>query len=167
MTDETVVRAAVAEDVPVICRFGEEVVEDHYRPLIGEEAAAAQVRDWWNRDRITEAVESGLVIIAETGGNVIGVAQRGRHGNDHVVYKLYVHPEHRGRGIGPRLLDAIAARLPAGVDRLYIEHFAANTRASAFYEREGYVVDRIEPSPSGDARRDVIWRVRRFDEPTR
>jgi GNAT superfamily N-acetyltransferase len=55
-----------------------------------------------------------------------------------LVYKLYVHPGHRGRGLGRQLLDALIRQLPADADRLYIEHFAANGRAGAFYEREGF-----------------------------
>ena len=42
----------------------------------------------------------------------------------------------------------------------FLEHFAANERAGAFYEREGFVVDRIEPHPSGDPARATVWRVR-------
>jgi hypothetical protein len=48
------------------------------------------------------------------------------------------------------------------VERLYIEHFAANERAGAFYEREGYGVERTEPSPNGDPALAVVWRVRRL-----
>ena len=70
--------------------------------------------------------------IAETDGQIVGVGQHGRRGADHVVYKLYVHPQHRGRGLGPQLLDALTRQLPANADRLYIEHFVANERAGAF-----------------------------------
>ncbi|HEX6947764.1 MAG TPA: GNAT family N-acetyltransferase [Acidimicrobiia bacterium] len=160
---DLVIRDAGVGDVPAICRFGEDFIEDHYAPLIGREAAAAQVRAWWSVEAISQAVNAGLVVVAESEGRLLGVGQRGRHGDDHVVYKLYVHPEHRGRGIGPKLLDALIRQLPADVDRLYIEHFAANTRAGEFYEREGYAVDRIEPSPSGAPALDVVWRVRRLD----
>jgi GNAT superfamily N-acetyltransferase len=154
------VRDAGADDVPAICRFGEEHVRAHYAPLIGAAAAADQVRQWWNSDAIGPAVADGLVVVAEAGGEVLGVGQRGRRGADHVIYKLYVHPDHRGEGLGPRLLEALVRGLPAGVDRLFIEHFAANERAGRFYEREGFAVDRTEPSASGDPALAVVWRVR-------
>jgi len=100
----------------------------------------------------------GAVVVAEAGGKIVGVGQRGRNGADHVVYKLYVAPGHRGHGLGRRLLAALVEQLPPDADRLYIEHFAANERAGAFYQREGFVVDRIEPGPTEPL--GVVWRVR-------
>ncbi|MEV6907339.1 GNAT family N-acetyltransferase [Amycolatopsis sp. NPDC051071] len=157
---EPVLRNADRDDVMAICRFGEEHVQSHYTPLIGEEAAGKQVRMWWNVTNIGAAVARGSVVVAEADGLLAGVGQRGRAGDDHVIYKLYVDPRHRGRGLGPRLLDALIGQLPAGADRLYIEHFVANERAGAFYEREGFAVERIEPSPTGDPALGVVWRVR-------
>ncbi len=154
------VRPAGPDDVAAIRRFGETHVRAHYAPLIGAAAADAQVRDWWNETHVGAAVAAGLVVVAEAGGELLGVGQRGRNGAEHVVYKLYVHPGQRGRGLGPRLLDALAAQLPAGAGRLYIEHFAANERAGAFYEREGFAVERIEPSPTGDPALAVVWRAK-------
>ena len=157
---EPVVRDAEPDDVMAICRFGEAYIRPHYAPLIGAAAADEQVRNWWNEGHIGAAVNEGLVVIAETEGQLVGVGQRGCRGGDHVVYKLYIHPEHRGRGLGPRLIGAITRQLPAGTDRLYIEHFAANERAGAFYEREGFTVERIEPSPTGNPALGIVWRRR-------
>ena len=100
------------------------------------------------------------MVVAEADGEILGVGQRGRSGADHVVYKLYVHPQHRGRGLGPQLLDALTRQLPANVDRLYIEHFVANERAGAFYEREGFTVERIASTPTEDPALGVVWRAR-------
>jgi ribosomal protein S18 acetylase RimI-like enzyme len=158
---EPVVRGAGTADVAGICAFGEAHIRPHYTPLIGAAAADAQVRDWWNAEQIGAAVDSGLVVVAEADGRVVGVGQRGRHGTDHVIYKLYVDPAHRNQGVGPRLLAALTAELPPDADRLYIEHFAANQRAGDFYEREGFAVERIEPSASGTRALDVVWRVGR------
>jgi GNAT superfamily N-acetyltransferase len=157
---DPVVRDAGPDDVAAVCAFGAAHVRPHYAPLIGAQAADAQVRDWWNADAIGAAVAAGLVVVAEADGRVVGVGQRGRSGADHVVYKLYVSPDRRGSGLGPRLLDALVAHLPPDADRLAIEHFAANERAGAFYEREGYRVERVEPSPTGDPRLAVVWRAR-------
>ncbi len=157
---ECVVRAAERDDIAAICRFGEAHIKPHYAPLIGMRAADEQVHRWWNETHIGAAVAEGLVVIAEVDAELVGVGQRGRRGADHVVYKLYVHPQHRGRGLGPQLLDAIIRQLPTDADRLYIEHFVANERAGAFYEREGFTVERIEPSSTEDPALGVVWRSR-------
>jgi GNAT superfamily N-acetyltransferase len=156
----TVVRDARPGDVAAICRFGQAHIRSHYAPLIGEDAADAQVRDWWNEAYVRDAVARGSMVVAESGGTVVGVGQSGRAGADHVVYKLYVDPGHRGTGLGPRLLDVLVERLPADADRLFVEHVAANERAGAFYEREGFAVDRVEPSTTGRPQLAQVWRVR-------
>ncbi|WP_307793807.1 GNAT family N-acetyltransferase [Actinotalea soli] len=152
-----IVRDASREDVAAICAFGREHVPPHYEPLIGRAAAQAQVERWWGSDHVSAATTDGRVVVAEDAGQVVGVGQRGP---DHVVYKLYVHPGHRGTGLGPRLIEALERQLPPGVGRLSIEHFAANQGAARFYEREGFAVDRVEPSPTGVPGLAVVWRSR-------
>jgi GNAT superfamily N-acetyltransferase len=157
---EPAVREALPEDVSAICAFGSAHIRPHYAPLIGAAAAEAQVRDWWNPTHIGAAVAAGLVVVADSEGQLVGVGQRGRNGDDHVIYKLYVDTRHRGHGLGPHLVAALTSQLPDNARRLYLEHFAANRRAGAFYEREGFTVVRIEASSTGDAALDVVWRVR-------
>ncbi|MFD9893519.1 GNAT family N-acetyltransferase [Amycolatopsis sp. NPDC059027] len=166
LRDEPIVREAGDGDVVAICRFGEAYIRSHYSPLIGAAAADEQVRRWWNETHVGAAVADRLVVVAEADGQFVGVGQRGRRGADHVVYKLYVHPGHRGYGLGPRLLDALIRQLPADVDRLCIEHFVANERAGVFYEREGFAVERIESSPTGIPALGVVWRARPLASPT-
>ncbi len=153
-----VIRDAAAHDIAAICRFGDVHVRAHYVPIIGEGPADEQVRRWWNEAYIAEGVARGQVVVADDGGELVGVGQRGRNGADHVIYKLYVHPDHRGRGIGPLLIAGLVRQLPPGTDRIFVEQFAGNERASAFYEREGFTVDHVEPGVS-DALA-VVWRVR-------
>jgi GNAT superfamily N-acetyltransferase len=154
-------RPATPDDVPAVCAFGERHVRAHYTPLIGADAADAQVRSWWNEDAIRSAVDAGLVVVATHAGRVVGVGQRGRRGEDHVVYKLYVDPAHRGHGLGPRVLATLEAQLPASATALHLEHFAANERAGAFYERQGFELERVERSSTGDPRTAIVWRSRR------
>lgn len=53
---EPTVREAGSDDVAAICRFGATYIRQHYTPLIGTEAADAQVRWWWNPTHIGAAV---------------------------------------------------------------------------------------------------------------
>jgi RimJ/RimL family protein N-acetyltransferase len=152
------IRDAVPADIAAICRFGEEHIPPLYTPLIGEETAREQLR-FWTATQITRTVTRGLVVVAEAQDGIVGVGQRGRRDpatdSEHVIYKLYLHPDFRGHGIGPRLTDALIARM--NTDKVHIEHFAANVRAGAFYEREGFAVERAE--------QDIVWRSRAVTHP--
>lgn len=158
--DPVEIRLAAPDDVPAIRDFGAEVLPAHYGPIIGAEAAQGQVDTWWTREAIVQSVEEGRHVLAVRAGEIVGVAERGRFGEDHVLYKLYLSPGARGCGLGPRLIQATIAQLPAGTPRLLTEHFAGNTRAAAFYAREGFAEDRVEQHPSGDPAQATVWRVR-------
>jgi ribosomal protein S18 acetylase RimI-like enzyme len=55
------------------------------------------------------------------------------------IESVSVAPEHRGRGIGTRLLDALEERLAAdGVHDLVLGVLPGNTAARRLYERRGY-----------------------------
>ena len=95
--------------------------------------------------------------MAASPSGLLGVAEWGAWDGAPVLWKLYVHPDHRGRGLGQHLLRAVIARLPTGSRRLQVEHFAANERAGRFYEREGFEWVRAEPNPA-DPATAVIWR---------
>lgn len=78
-------------------------------------------------------VDRGGVTVAVAGGEVAGflAACPGR------VEHLYVGPEHWRRGIGSRLLRAVQAAQPGGLE-LWV--FQRNVAAIAFYERHGFAV---------------------------
>lgn len=157
VTGGMVLRDAISGDISAICDFGAAHIPNHYAPLIGDAAAHAQVTRWWNTERISKAVHAGQVVIAEEGDQVIGVAERGEWDGVPVIWKLYVHPDHRGRGIGPRLIRAVIAQLPERADRLQVEVFTVNHRAQDFYEREGFVYVKTETDPA-DPALAITWR---------
>lgn len=158
--DDPVIRSAGVGDVDRVCAFGETHIRPHYAPLIGVRAADQQVATWWNRGQILSAASQAQLIVAEAHDTVVGVAQHGRDGADVVVYKLYLDPRYRGRGLGPRMIAAVIDALPSDVRRLCVEHFAGNVRAAAFYEREGFAVERVVRSAAGASGLDVVWRAR-------
>jgi ribosomal protein S18 acetylase RimI-like enzyme len=151
------IRLATVDDVDAIVAFAAEVVPVHYSGILGETAAHSQL-SWWTSERMRSAVEAEQVHLAVADEAIVGVAETGRMGQDHVVWKLYLAPEFRGRALGKDLLRQAIAPLRKKTDHVLVEHFAQNTRAARFYEREGWGVVRTEAPKSGDPRATVVWR---------
>ena len=91
-------------DVAAICAFGETHIRPHYEPLIGSVAACKQVSDWWSHNVIVRAVGERAIIIAESGDRLVGVTQVSVQSDPPTIYKLYVHPSWRGRGVASAMI---------------------------------------------------------------
>lgn len=156
------IRAGVESDTHAVCAFGARHVIAFYTPLLGADAARSQVARWWSDDEMRPALRNGDVVVAVRGGDIVGVAQIDPVASPPIVYKLYVDPALRSRGIGPRLLRAVSARVPPDATHLAIEHFTVNERAARFYEREGFLVGRVDEAASADPLHRITWRVKRL-----
>ena len=92
------------------------------------------------------AGEHNLVLLARDGdgaiGHLVGRLHRGNSLHPVAVAELesiYVYPDHRGRGVGNRLVDAFADWAAArGAGRLSVTAYAANEGALRFYARHGF-----------------------------
>lgn len=157
------IRLAGVGDLEAIERFAEEVVPPHYAPILGEEAAHTQL-DWWTPERMRPAVEARRVHVAVSAGEIVGVVQTGLFEGSYVVWKLYLSPTFRGRSLGRDLLRAAVEPLREQANHVLVEHFAGNTGAAAFYEREGWAVEKAVPARSGDPDAAVVWRRFTFDQ---
>ncbi len=63
------------------------------------------------------------------------------------VWELHVHPDHRRKGIGRRLLDELAVRAGAlGLRALMIETQNTNVAAIRFYRQAGFSIQGIDLS---------------------
>ena len=153
------IRKAEPGDVDAIVAFGAAVVPEHYAPILGRQAARAQLV-WWTPERIAPAVDAGRVHLATTDGrDVVGVCQTGEFDGGQVIWKLYLAPEHRGRSVGVALLRQGIASLPGHAECVDVEHFAGNTSAARFYEREGFRVIRTDPaSENQSSSAAIVWR---------
>jgi ribosomal protein S18 acetylase RimI-like enzyme len=76
---------------------------------------------------------------------------------DSYVDRLYVHPDVQRRGVGSALLRHAIALSPAGLE---LHTHVRNTKARAFYEREGLVAVKFGVSPPPESEPDVEYHWR-------
>jgi GNAT superfamily N-acetyltransferase len=107
---------------------------------------------WQPRDRHRKAdflrfAREEEVYVALEGGRIVGVA--GFYRPQNFLHSLYV--DSRGRGVGKALLDRVIAEADGPVSLKVQE---PNTRAQAFYAREGFTCVEFGRDPGSD----VSWR---------
>ena len=81
------------------------------------------------------------LLVAATDEGVAGVVKGTHDGERGVVSHLHVHPDHRGRGAGTALFEAIRSTLQdSGATRIQAVALAAATEGGEFYGRFDYAV---------------------------
>jgi ribosomal protein S18 acetylase RimI-like enzyme len=87
-------------------------------------------------------VQRELFLVGVLGEEVVGTVLAGYDGFRGWVYHLAVHPAHRRRGFGRRLMQSAERRLRAlGCPKLNLQVRARNAGVVAFYEALGYSVE--------------------------
>ncbi|WP_210649063.1 GNAT family N-acetyltransferase [Nocardioides sp. SYSU D00065] len=160
---EITVRRGTVDDIPQFRALGEAVVPPTYGPI--DPAYAQRMLDeWWIPEVFEKSLARNAHLVAERDGRVVALGSFGRlsrsyrdfpyvTGDREVMWKLYVHPDHQGLGIGSRLLGQVEALVEG--DELWLEVVDGNDPAFDFYRSHGFEeVERISddgPFP------DDVW----------
>ena len=117
------------------------------------------LNQWWTEEAVRRTIVKNTTWVAsDQNGNIIGTATLGTFNGDAVLWKLYVLPEHQGRGIGRALLDTAISELAPGED-LILEFVGGNDSARDFYLASGFVIETTESNDDGST---TVWcRLRR------
>ncbi|MDQ4624722.1 GNAT family N-acetyltransferase [Janthinobacterium lividum] len=101
-------------------------------------AAAFSDADWQQR---TVSTPQRTFFLAFDGEQPIGLAAQVVAGNGecHLI-AMWVHPEYRGMAVAQGLVDAVKqCAVGNGHTRLVLDVAPENTRAAAFYQKQGFV----------------------------
>ena len=85
----------------------------------------------------------------------LGMVGLGREDDFWVMWKLYVLPDHQGKGIGKALLDAAIKALPEGTTQLLLDVLVTNEKAIGFYRANGFG-DPVS-TPDRDIGEELMW----------
>lgn len=135
MTDAPMIRRLVASD-----RIAWELLWQGYQAFYQISIPAETTDVTWQRliDDVAPMEALGAFIDAKLAGIVHVIAHPSCWFRDPVWYlqDLYVLPEHRGRGLGRALIEAVYARADAaGAARVYWLTHETNATAIALYDR--------------------------------
>ncbi len=115
---------------------------DAFGSTYGEECNFP-TQKWKDRINLNDRVAHALPLIAELDGKAIGIAcgivheSGDRTGN---IYQMWVAPEHRGKGIGKRLLNSIVNWAEGlHLQGLELDVTTTNLKAIHFYESIGFI----------------------------
>jgi len=157
-----IVRRATSADLPSIGRLGALLIAEHHG-FDSRRFLAARPRTPADSSFLGTQLEERnvAVLVADDNGSVIGYAYAAVEGYDYmslrgpagVLHDVVVGPEHRRRGVGRLLLDAVLAYLRSrGAPRVVLSTTVQNEPAQRLFANLGF-------------RRTMIEMTRELDDP--
>lgn len=135
------IRYATSADLSGIEAVAEASWEHDYPDVFSRESAVEGVHEWYAEETMAgELLQSDAVVhVAERDGTVVGFAHAAWTGDEGDVMRVYVHPDHRGQGVGSALLEtAVATLFERDVERVRAMVLAENEPGKAFYRSHGF-----------------------------
>lgn len=134
------IRPARAGDIPQLCDFLAELfsIESDFSPDRGKQARGLELL-------LSNAVGSSIVLVAEKGDEIVGMCSvqalisTAEGGPVGLLEDLVVKKDHRGKGIGKRLLSEILGWCAGkNISRIQLLADVDNERALNFYAGNGW-----------------------------
>lgn len=140
------VTKATLHDLPQLCELLTILFtqEADFQPDVAKQSAGLRL--------IIEHPEVGSILVLRDGATVVGMVNllytisTAEGGRAAWLEDMVVHPSHRGRGVGGRLLrHAISEAKASGCSRITLLTDSTNSSAMRFYERAGFVRSQMVP----------------------
>ncbi|WP_371401617.1 GNAT family N-acetyltransferase [Kribbella sp. NBC_00662] len=151
------VRRAELSDVDAIRQIGLTTWPVAYAGLVPEAFITHGLAEWWSVEAVERGISRGITLVAADGDALVGMVGLGREEDFWVMWKLYVLPDHQGKGVGKALLDAAIAALPDGTPELLLDVLVANDQAIGFYRSQGFT--EAKRTPDRDLGVELMWMV--------
>jgi ribosomal protein S18 acetylase RimI-like enzyme len=154
------IRTATPEDAEAVRAVAEASWAADYPDILSSESIEEGLDEWYSPASVEDAIERShaRTLVAERDGRVVGFVHAiwDVEKDEGDVLRLYVHPDHRGRGLGTALLEAVCETLfESGAERIKAMVLAANDVGNEFYTDYGFEqVDAHEVDIGGESYRE-------------
>ena len=147
---EIVTRPATLSDLGVLLKFEQAMLEAE-RPFDSSIRSGDDVR-YYDLEALIASADAELVV-AQIDNKIIGSGYARiesskayfRHRKHSYLGFMYVAPEHRGKGVNKKILEALETwSVGKGVTEMRLEAYLENAAAIRAYEKSGYVVTLVE-----------------------
>lgn len=145
----TEIRAATLSDIPGIRAVGAASWRATYKGVFPDQFIENVLAEWWSEASLQRVIPNHALcnLVAVLDGEIIGVLAADRQARDQGqahLYRLYVHPDYFGQGIGTRLWQRYLTELEQGVTQVDLQVEPQNDRAIRFYKGLGFTAGEIE-----------------------
>ena len=150
-----IIRSATPADLPTVGRLGALLVRTHHafdrRRFLAPTPRTEQGYASFLGTQLADP--EAVLLVAEQDGQVVGYAYAGIEGHDWmslrgpagVLHDLLVDPDHRGKGVGAMLLQAMLTRLQErGASQVVLSTAERNEGAQRLFARAGFRRTMIE-----------------------
>ena len=141
---EVIIRSADLDDLALLLKFEQAIIEAE-RPFDDTIRSGPDVRYYDLEGLITS--NDAEVVVAEVDSTIVGSGyariERSdtylKHEEHSYLGFMYVVPEHRGKGVNKKIVEALEAwTLAQGVTEMQLEVYFDNGAAIKAYEKSGY-----------------------------
>jgi GNAT superfamily N-acetyltransferase len=166
-SNHCVLRQANVTDATAISHLGSTTFALAYGAIVRAEDMARYVTDVFSPSYIAkEIVADGIIyMIAEIDSAIVGYAKLTKKAAPAIVpatcplelERLYLAEQHRGQGVGDKLLSVISAKVMGmGHNGLWLRVWQKNDGAIRFYHRHGFKIIGSEPYFIGETANPVV-----------
>jgi len=132
---------ASSDDLEAIRTVAEASWEHDYPDILSRETVEEGFDDWYGREQLAEEIADPKthLFIAEVDSEIAGFAHAFVDGKEGDLLRLYIHPDHRRKGIGRELFESVCDKLlEYDIERIRAMVLAENELGNEFYRDLGF-----------------------------
>lgn len=150
IADAILIESLRDDDIPALSKLAADIWWHHYPTMISDEQIHYMLELMYSHDSLQQQLTDGHHFLsAKQGSAMIGYLSCEALGEgNYFIHKFYVHPKAQSKGIGKQLFQQILIDF-SDCQQIELCTNRENHNAIAFYERQGFSINRKQDRDIG------------------